>query len=102
MKHISDKVFNEITSLENLVDRMGTDSNGNKYAAIGETKSFIYRYQMYKNVLERDLPEFTFDEILKFNEFHHKFRDVVYQGNSYHEFLTCLEYEQRIKNLNKS
>jgi len=99
MKYISDKIFNEITSLENLVDIMGTDSEGRKYAAIGETKSFLSRYKTFKEILETDLSEFTFDEILKMDEYFHKFKDVIYNLNSYEELLTCLEYEQRIKNL---
>ena len=93
MKRISDKVFEETKSLEDLVQLMAYDKDGRNYYDIGEPKQFLARYKMFKEMIQRDLPEFTFEEILRFDEYFHKFKDAVYAWHGSDRMLTCLEYE---------
>jgi hypothetical protein len=97
MKRISDKVFEETKCLEDLVNLMAYSEDGRMYADVGDPKQFIYRYQMFKERLKKELPEFTNEEILKFDEYFHKFKDTVYVMGGYDRMLTCLEYEERLK-----
>lgn len=97
MKRISDKVFQETKTLEDLVNLMAYTKDGRMYADVGEPKHFILRYQMFKEMLEKELPEFTIEEILKFDEHFYKFKEIVYSWYGSDKMLTCLEYEERKK-----
>lgn len=97
MKRISDKVFEQTKSLEDLVNLMAYAVDGSMYADVGEPKQFILRYKMFKEMIEKELPEFTIEEILKFDEHFHKFKDTVYAWHGYDRMLTCLEYEEMSK-----
>ena len=95
MKRISDKIFEETKSLEDLVQLMAYDKDGCSNAEIGNPTHFLNRYQMYKEKLKKDLPEFTFEEILKFSKYFHELKDSIFCWGSFDSYLTCLEYEER-------
>lgn len=70
-----------------------TDNGRIKYASIGEHDSFKHRYNFYKEYLQRELPELSLEEIVKFNKLFHKFKDTVYSFNGFDIALTILEEE---------
>ena len=95
---ISDEVFNKTKNLEELVNKMGTTKDGLKISGVGDYISFKSRLDTFKQVIARDLPELTIDEILKFDSFSHKLRELYgWYGIEY--LLSALEYEQRSKKI---
>ena len=87
-------------SIEELLDNMTTEkSTGIKrvFAEIGSEENgygnFKNRYEMFKEVIERDLPELTKDEIIKFNRYYHSFREI-YKWNGFDVLLKVLEWEK--------
>lgn len=93
---ISDEVFNDLKSLDDLIIKMGTTKDGYKLSEVGEPNEFKSRFNYFKEHLKTEIPELTEEEILKFDKYYHKFKSVfVWYGAQY--FLTALEYELRKK-----
>ena len=97
-KRISDEVFNKTNSLEELVQIMGTTKDGHKLSEVGDYKDFIRRLDSFKEVIARELPELTIEEILKFDSMFSKVKDIIYEWYGFNYLLTALEFEQRKKN----
>lgn len=92
---ISEKIFNNLQSLDDLITKMGTTKDGYKISGVGEVDDFKSRMVSFKDFLKKELPEFTEEEILKFDKYFQKFRKI-YEWHSVEYFLTAMEYE--IKN----
>lgn len=87
-------------SIEELLDDMTTEkSTGIKrfFAEIGSDengyKDFKNRYEYFKKIIERDLPELTKEEIIKFNRYYHSLKEI-YNWNGYDVLLKVLEWEE--------
>ncbi len=94
MPRISDEVFSKLGSLEALVNIMGKTKEGYTLSEVGDYKEFNNRFIAFKETLKKDLPEFTTEEILKFDSLFHKFKAIYeWYGASY--LLAALEFEQR-------
>jgi hypothetical protein len=91
---ISESFFSELKSLDDLITKMGTTTDGYKISDVGEPDVFKSRMAHFKEFLRRELPEFTEEEILKFDKYFQKFRKI-YDWYSAEYFLTAMEYEVR-------
>ncbi len=100
MERLTDAVFNKTDTLEELVTLMNTGVNGEIIDRTGDYIAFKSRFDSFKDILKKDLPELTFDEVLKFDSLINKFRDVVYSWNNVHDLLVALEFEQRKNKIN--
>lgn len=98
MKRISQKVLDECNTLEDLLDKATTLTTGERmtFSEIGSDdnnySSFKSRLKMFKEVIERDLPNFTWEEILKFDEFYHDLKKV-YDWHGVDYLLKAVEFE---------
>lgn len=91
---ISEKILNETQSLEELVEKMGTTKDGRKLSGMDDTQDFLNRFQMFKEMLQRELPDFTTEEILKVvNNIRNIMKIREWYNADY--FLDCLEFEIR-------
>lgn len=96
---ISESVFSDLKSLDDLITKMGTTKDGCKNISVGEPYDFKSRLRYFKEFLKKELPEFTEKDILKFDKHFQKFRKI-YEWNGAEYFLTAMEYEVR-NNLKK-
>lgn len=91
---ISESVFSGLKSLDDLITKMGTTKDGYKNIGVGEPDDFKSRLRYFKEFLKKELPEFTEEDILKFDKHFQKFRKIYgWYGAEY--FLTAMEYEVR-------
>jgi len=91
---ISESVFSDLKSLDDLINKMGTTKDGYKINGVGEPDDFKSRFKYFKEFLKRELPEFTEEDILKFDKHFQKFRKI-YEWCGAEYFLTAMEYEAR-------
>lgn len=91
---ISESVFSDLKSLDDLIVKMGTTKDGYKISDVGEPDDFKSRMKYFKEFLKRELPEFTEEDILKFDKHFQKFRKI-YEWRGAEYFLTAMEYEAR-------
>jgi|GEM_PF-4549337 hypothetical protein len=91
---ISESVFNDLKSLDDLIIKMGTTKDGYKISGVGEPDDFKSRMKYFKEFLKKELPEFTEEDILKFDKHFQKFRKI-YEWYGAEYFLTAMEYEAR-------
>lgn len=87
-------------SIEELLDNMTTEkSTGIKrvFAEIGsdknEYRNFTSRFKAFKEIIERDLPDLTKEEIIKFNRHFNSFREI-YKWSGFDILLKVLEWEE--------
>lgn len=91
--------YNSITE---ILDTITTDKDGVKrtFADIGSPNrdyaSFKSRYRMFKEVLQRDYPELSNEEIIKFNNMFHRFREI-YSWNGFDVLFKVFEWENQQK-----
>lgn len=91
---ISESVFSDLKSLDDLITKMGTTKDGHKISGVGEPEDFKSRLKYFKEFLKKELPEFTEKDILKFDKHFQKFKKIYgWHGVDY--FLTAMEYEAR-------
>jgi len=91
---ISENVFNELKSLDDLIEKMGTTKDGYKISGVGEPNDFKNRLKYYKKHLKTELPEFSIEELLKIDRYFHKLKKMYdWYGSDY--MLTAIEYEVR-------
>ena len=81
------------TGIKRVFNEIGSYENG--YA------SFKSRHKIFKEVVKRDLPELTTDEILKFHKYYNKLKDTIYVWNGFDILLQVLEWEELKKKYNK-
>ena len=91
---ISESVFSELKSLDDLITKMGTTKDGYKISGVGEPDDFKSRMKYFKEFLKMELPEFTEEDVLKFDKHFQKFRKI-YEWYGAEYFLTAMEYEAR-------
>ena len=91
---ISEKVFNELKSLDDLIEKIGTTKDGYKISGVGEPDDFKNRLEYYKQHLKTELPEFSIEELLKIDRHFQKLKKMYdWYGSDY--MLTAIEYEVR-------
>ncbi len=85
-------------SIEEILDHATTDKEGVRrtYAEIGSAdgdySSFKNRYEVFKDVLDRDFNDLTLEEIVKIHKNYHRFRDLFgWVGLDY--LMYVLEWE---------
>jgi hypothetical protein len=78
---ISDKILNNTESLEQFFKLFNNENLSDNY---------IY----FKEYLNKELPEFSHDEILKFDFFFTKLKEI-YEWHNIHEFMAAMEFEER-------
>lgn len=87
-------------NITEILNAYTTDKNGVKrtFSEIGSSdrdySSFKSRYKYFKEFIERELPEFTPQEIIKFTKYYHKFQETVYSFSGFDMMLEVLEWEQ--------
>ena len=91
---ISESIFNDLKSLDDLIIKMGTTKDGYKISGVGEPDDFKSRMKYFKEFLKKELPEFTEEDILNFDKHFHKFRKI-YEWYGAEYLLTAMEYEAR-------
>lgn len=91
---ISESVFSDLKSLDDLITKMGTTKDGCKNIGVGEPDDFKSRLRYFKEFLKKELPDFTEEDILKFDKHFQKFRKI-YNWNGCEYFLVAIEYESR-------
>lgn len=91
---ISESVFNDFKSLDDLITKMGTTKDGYKISGVGEPDDFKARFKYFKEFLKKELPEFSVEDILKFDKHFQKFRKI-YEWYGAEYFLNAMEYEAR-------
>lgn len=60
---ISESVFSDLKSLDDLITKMGTTKDGYKIIDVGEPDVFKSRLKHFKEFLKREFPEFTEEEV---------------------------------------
>lgn len=93
---ISENVFNNLKSLDDLIIKMRTTKNGNIVSSIEEPNIFKSRLKHFKQFLKKELPEFSEQEILKFDKYFYKLKKI-YEWRDIEYFLAVIEYEIRNK-----
>lgn len=99
MKRISQKVFNECNSLEDLVNKMNSLVDGTKINRVGEYRDFKNRLQGFKETINKLFPELTFEDILFIDNYYMKMKELYNWYNS-EDLLTALEFELEKQKLN--
>lgn len=98
---ISEILFGELESLDDLITKMGTTKDGFKISGVDEPHIFKQRLESFREFLKTEFPEFTEEDILMFDKYFHKFK-MIYEWTSAQYFLAAMEYESREKNLMNS
>ena len=83
---ISDKVFNQLESLDDLIDKLSLTPS--------EREVFKLRFESYKKHLAEEAPMFTIDELLRIDANMSAVKSM-YDHHLSNEFLIALEFEQR-------
>lgn len=94
---IQDTTFNELKSLDDLINIMGTTVNGNRIIDVGEPEEFKSRLKLFREFIQNELPEFTEEEILKYDKYYHNLNKIYEWVGSYY-LLTAIEYCLRSEN----
>lgn len=101
MNRISDKVLDELDTLDDLWYKM-TDGGKINYSGIGSCEEFKNRFYFYRQYLQKELPELTEEEVLRFDEIFHKFKKAVYSFYGFDHYLAALEFIKNKENETKS
>jgi len=93
---IEENLLLKCASLDDLIDKMSSDSSGNRlnFADIGTNEEFKKRFEFFKGYLSKELPDLTFDEIIKFDSYFNRLKDSLYQFSGFDYLLKALHYEQ--------
>lgn len=96
---IAQEVLDKCNTLEDLVEMMVTTKDGQRlnYSDVGETKDFINRYETFKEVITRDIPELSLEQIIFIMDNQRKVVDKICSWYGFDRMLTALEFEQRKK-----
>lgn len=94
---VTDKVFLKCNTLDDLINLINTTNDGQKIDVVGSIDSFKSRLESYKNYLNENIPELTLFEILKFDKFYHKIKDI-YSWVQFDYLLMAIEFELRKEN----
>jgi hypothetical protein len=96
---IATEVFEKLDTLDDLIDLIGKTKEGFVISEVGNTDQFKRRLEYFKEVIKNELPEFTMEELLKFDEHYDKVQKL-YKFSGFHYLFAALEFEQR-KNIFK-
>lgn len=97
MKRISEKVYRECETLDDLIMKMGRIRDGYVVSDVGDMNTFKSRLESFKEVIKEKLPEFTIEEILKFDEYFYELKSL-YKWYGVNRLFAALEFEKRTKN----
>lgn len=93
MYRISNEVFEKLNNLDEFVEFVCQPHNGQVSAEYGDDPDrFKSRLESFKEIIAQDLPMFSIDEILKFDQYFHEFKKI-YEWYGFHGLLTALEFE---------
>lgn len=94
---ISQENLDKCNTLEDLVEMMVTDKNGNRlnYSDVGDTKDFISRYNSFKEYLKEEMPHLTLEQIIFIMDNQRSVVDKITSWYAFGRLLTTLEFEQR-------
>ena len=92
MKRISQKVFDECNSLEDLVNKMNTLIDGTKINRVGEYKNFKKRFDFFKETISKIFPELSLEDVLFLDNHYMEMREL-YNWYNYDDLLAALEFE---------
>jgi uncharacterized protein (DUF433 family) len=84
---ISEDVFKTLNSLDDLIEIIELRKSGCNFKEI---------LKNYKEYLNKDLPQFTMEELLKIDKYYSELRKMYDWYDSY-DLLTAIEYEVRTK-----
>src|SRR5574343_567539 len=93
---ISDELYNQLASLDDLIIKMGTTSDNEKLSDVGEPYEFKIKLEQYKDFLKTELSEFSIEEILKIDKYFNKL-NLIYSWYNSFLYLKAIEYEHRKK-----
>ena len=92
MKRISQKVFDECNSLEDLVNKMNTLVDGTKINRVGEYRDFKNRLDLFKETINKIFPALSVEDILFIDNHYMKMKELYNWYNS-EDLLAALEFE---------
>lgn len=92
-KLIGEKVLNTINNLDEFVILMSRTVKGKYTGEIEDGDAFIERYNLYKEHLEKNVPEFSLEELLKIYQHFDKIKDNLFSFSEFERFQQCLEFE---------
>lgn len=84
---ISEDVFKTLNSLDDLIEIIERRKSGSNFKEI---------LTNYKEYLNKDLSQFTMEELLKIDKYYSELRKMYDWYDSY-DLLTAIEYEVRTK-----
>lgn len=95
---ISENNLDKCNTIEDLLDVI-TENGSKNYADIGNVgnnySSFLSRHKFFEEFIEEKLPDFTVEEVLKFEQYFNTFKDTVHSMSGYDIFLTALKFENK-------
>lgn len=95
MKFISDKIFNETNSLEELENKMNSFKDG-KRITDSSTEEVLERYEAFKEELHKRIPQF--DDITLIEIFGNMDTLMaMYEWKEFYNFMALLEFEVKKK-----
>lgn len=93
---LSEILFGELESLDDLITKMGTTKDGFKISGVDEPHIFKQRLESFREFLKTEFPEFTEEDILTFSNLFQKFKKI-YEWHGVEYLLAAMEYESRKK-----
>ena len=100
MKRISQKVFDECNSLEDLVNKMNSLIDGTKINRVGEYKDFKNRLDFFKETINKIFPALSVEDVLFIDKHYMEMREL-YNWYNYDDLLAALEFELEKAKLKK-
>lgn len=95
---ISKKTLDNCQSVKDLLD-LQTNNGKDNYSSIGnkgqDYSTFYSRYEFFKNRINTMLPEMTIEEVLKFEEMFHRYKETIHNFYGFDEYLVVLEFEHK-------
>jgi hypothetical protein len=84
------------TQLGIAIDILIETKDGRKINIVGDIDTFKSTLESFKEYLGKELPDFSNEEILKFDMQFHKLKKI-YEWHNVHYLLAALEFELRKK-----
>ncbi len=101
---VSSSVLSSEDNIINEILNKKTDNKKIKYSEIGSNdndfKDFKSRYKFYKNYIKENLPNFSFEEIVKIHSNYQKIKDTLYSFNGFDTALFILGKETEKRKCN--
>ena len=95
MKRISQKVFDECNSLEDLVNKMNTLVDGTKINRVGEYRDFKSRLDFLKENINKIFSELYVEDILFIDNYDFIMEEALKESNDLMDMYLNLNNEYR-------